>query len=111
MTRWHDVRFAVRLLIRDRWFTLVAAVALAPGIAVNSTVFTLVNSVLLRGLPFEHPERIISIGMADARGRQIGVSRLDLDDWRQAAKSFSAFAVLQPAMNTRLPMTRPQQDR
>src|SRR5438067_578566 len=97
MTLWQDVRFAVRLLIKDRWFTAVAALALALGIAVNSTVFTLVNAVLLRGLPFEHPERIIAIGMTDARGRQSGASRLDVDDWRDGAKSFSAFAVLQGA--------------
>src|SRR6266571_4216303 len=97
MTLWQDLRFAARLLIKDRWFTAVAAIALALGIGVNNTVFTLVNAVLIRGLPFENPDRIISIGMTDARGRQLGVSRLDLNDWREGARSFSAFTLLQGA--------------
>jgi len=41
VTLWQDLRFAVRLLIEDRWFTAVAAVVLALGIGVNNTVFTL----------------------------------------------------------------------
>ena len=44
-----DLRFAVRRLIKDRWFTLAAIAALALGIGANSAVFTLVNAVLLRG--------------------------------------------------------------
>src|SRR5206468_3011107 len=52
MGLWQDIRFAVRLLIKDKWFALVAAVALALGIGVNNTVFTFVNAVLIRGLPF-----------------------------------------------------------
>jgi hypothetical protein len=51
----HDTRFAIRRLIKDRWFTLAAIAALALGIGANSAVFTLVNAVLLRGLPFDHP--------------------------------------------------------
>jgi putative ABC transport system permease protein len=97
MTLLQDVRFALRLLIKDRWFTAVAAVALALGIGVNSTVFTLVNAVLIRGLPFDNPDRIISIGMTDARGRQMGVSRLDFIDWRDSARSFAGLTLLQGA--------------
>jgi len=41
MTLWQDIRYAARLLVKDRWFTIVAAVALALGIGVNATVFTL----------------------------------------------------------------------
>jgi hypothetical protein len=67
MALWQDIRYAIRLLIQDRWFTTVAAVALALGIGANAAVFTFVNAVLLRGLPFDDPDRIISIGSLDAR--------------------------------------------
>jgi len=97
MTLWQDLRFAVRLLIKDRWFTAVAAVALALGIGVNNTVFTLVNAVLLRGLPFDHSDQIVSIGMTDARGRQMGASRLDFIDWRDTSRSFAELTLFQGA--------------
>jgi putative ABC transport system permease protein len=92
---WQDVRFAVRLLIKDKWFTAVAAIALALGIGVNNAVFTLVNAVLIRGLPFDDPDRIISIGMTDARGRQLSVSRLDFLDWHGQSRSFSDMSLVQ----------------
>src|SRR5919197_5226989 len=97
MSLLQDVRFAARLLIKDRWFTAVAAIALALGIGVNNTVFTLVNAVLIRGLPFDDSDRIIAIGMTDARGRNLGVSRLDFNDWRESAKSFAGLTVFQGA--------------
>ena len=97
MNLLHDVRYALRLLIKDRWFTAVAATALALGIAVNTAVFTFVNAVLLRGLPFDDSDRIISLGTTDARNRQLGVSRLDFTDWREASRSFAGLALMQPA--------------
>ncbi len=69
MSLLQDLRFAVRLLVKDRWFTAVAVVALALGIGVNSTVFTFVNAVLIRGLPFDEPDRIMALGTRDARNR------------------------------------------
>ena len=97
MALWQDLRYAARLLIKDRWFTAVAAIALALGIGVNNTVFTLVNAVLIRGLPFDHPDRILSLAMTDAHDRPIGVSRLDFNDWRDTAKSFTGLTLLQGA--------------
>ena len=94
MSLWHDLRYAVRLLIKNRWFTIVAATALALGIGVNTAVFTFVNAVLIRGLPFDDPDRIIALGTTDVRNRQLGVSRLDFEDWRESAKSFSALALM-----------------
>jgi putative ABC transport system permease protein len=94
MSLWQDVRFAVRLLVKNRWFTLVAATALALGIGVNTAVFTFVNAVLIRGLPFDEPDRIIAVGTTDARNRPAGVSRLDFNDWRDASKSFAGLALM-----------------
>ena len=69
-----DLRFAIRLLVKDGWFTGVAVIALALGIGVNATVFTFVNAVLIRGLPISEPDRVMVIGTRDARGRD-GSSR------------------------------------
>jgi len=87
MSWLQDVRFAVRLLVKDRWFTLVAVVALALGIGVNATVFTYVNAVLIRGLPFDQPDRIMSVGSRNmARANDLGTSYLDFQDWVDAQK-------------------------
>lgn len=93
MNLLQDLKYAVRLLIKDRWFTAIAATALALGIGVNATVFTFVNAVLIRGLPFDHQEQITWIGTRDARGRDSGVSIKDFDDIRAASKSFSELAL------------------
>ena len=89
MAIWQDVRLAIRLLLKDRWFTAIAALALSLGIGVNTTVFTFANAIILRGLPFADPDSIVSLGMTDARGRQLGVSRLDFLDWRDGSKTIA----------------------
>jgi predicted permease len=93
MGLWQDLQFAVRLLIKDKWFTSVAAVALALGIGVNATVFTFVNAVLIRGLPFDDPDRILALNSFDpVRSRDLGVSYLDFKDWRGATSTFTGLA-------------------
>jgi putative ABC transport system permease protein len=100
MSLLQDLRFAVRLLVKGRWFTLVASVALALGIAANTAVFTLVNAVLLRGLPFKAPDRLVALGTRDTRNRNLGVSFLDFEDWRASARSFSDVSLMgQPPFN------------
>jgi predicted permease len=93
MGLWQDVQFAIRLLIKDKWFTLVAATALALGIGVNAAVFTFVNAVLIRGLPFDDPDRILALNSYDAgRSRDLGVSYLDFLDWRASTRTFTGLA-------------------
>jgi putative ABC transport system permease protein len=94
VTLWQDLRYAVRLLMKDRWFTAVAVVALALGIGANAAVFTFVNAVLLRGLPFNEPDRIVALGGTDARGRPVGVSRLDYLDIKEAVRSYSGLTLI-----------------
>ena len=89
---WEDLRFAGRLLLKDKWFSLVAAVALALGIGVNATVFTFVNAVLIRGLPIADPDRTMAIDSFDrVRNQGRGVSYLDYRDWRENTRAFDAF--------------------
>jgi putative ABC transport system permease protein len=91
-----NLKYAVRMLVKDPWFTFVAVLALGLGIGVNSTVFTFVNAVLLRGLPFPNADQIVHINSRDtAEGSGRGVSYPDYQDWRAQAKSFSSLAAYQ----------------
>jgi putative ABC transport system permease protein len=95
-TRWatdiaQDLRFAARLLWKDRSFTLAAVVALALGIGITSTMFTIVNA-MIRGFPTDHPDRILSINARDSARRELGVSYPDFMDWRAATTTFSGLA-------------------
>src|SRR5688500_7316239 len=96
-----DLQFAVRMLMKDRWFTLVAVLALGLGIGVNTTVFTFVNAVLLRGLPYDESDRIMIVATRNAAQSQWGLaSYQDLEDWRAQTKSFSGLSCFQgTAMN------------
>jgi hypothetical protein len=91
---FRDVRFAARLLVRDRWFTLMAIVVLALGIAANNAVFTIVNAVLLRNLPLPNPGQIMWVGTRDAQGRDLGVSLRDFEDWRISARTLSGMTFM-----------------
>ena len=92
MNLFRDVRFAARLLFKDRWFTLMAVVVLALGIGANNAVFTIVNAVLLRSLPLPKPDQIVFIGTRDTQGRDLGVSLRDFEDWKAAARTFSGMS-------------------
>ena len=90
-----DLRFAARRLVRDRRFTLAAVAALALGIGATSAIFTIVNAVLLRSLPFDDPDRIMMISTRDAQGREFGVSEPDFEDWRREVRTFSGISLVQ----------------
>ncbi len=89
-----DLRYGIRVLVKNPGFSLIAIITLALGIGINSTVFTLTNAVLLKGLPFENPERILHISASDpAHGRpRLPMSYKDFVDIRDNAKSFSGVA-------------------
>jgi putative ABC transport system permease protein len=96
VTFWNDVRLAARLLLKDKWFTLAAVTALALGIAANNTVFTIVNGVLLRDLPFENPDRIVAVGVKTRPGAQLPVSDLsyaDAREWQTATRAFEGIGI------------------
>ena len=94
MSLFQDLRYAVRLLLRDRWFTAIAAVVLALGIGANNAVFTIVNAVLLRSMPFPSSEQLVVMLTRDARGRQLGVSLPDFDDWRSSSRTLSGLSLV-----------------
>jgi predicted permease len=90
------LKYAFRMLVKDPWFTLVAVLAVALGIGVNSTVFTFVNAVLVRGLPFPNADQIVHLNSRNTtEGDTQGVSYPDFQDWRANARTFSSLAAYQ----------------
>ena len=90
-----DLRFAVRSLIRHPAFALTAVVTLALGIGATTAIFSVVNSVLLRPLPFPRPDRVVTIAnfWSKTGQRATTVSAPDFRDWEAQATSFQAMAV------------------
>ena len=110
MTLLQDLRFASRLLVKDRWFTLVAAVTLALGIGTNTTVFTIVNGVLVRGLPFDRSEDLVYLATRDTTQGENdtnGVSWREFQDWRDKAKTFEGMAAFRNGQATLSEPDRP----
>jgi putative ABC transport system permease protein len=95
----NEFRYALRQLIKTPGFTLVAVLTLALGIGANSAIFSVVDAVLLRPLPFPHPEQLVMIWGTSARdgtARETG-SFPDLYDFRAQSRSFSAIAAYSSA--------------
>ena len=85
-----DLRFAIRVILKDRWFTAVAALALGLGIGVNTTVFTFVNAVLMRGLPFDRSHEIYYVGSRQLPdGDPNPASYPDFLDWKEQSTAFA----------------------
>ena len=98
----HDLSSAVTRLFRQPRFSTIATVTLALGIATNITVFAVVDAVLLRPLPYEHPQRLVRIwesnpSKAIFRSR---VSRGNFADWRRQASSFEAIEAFSGPFDT-----------
>ena len=85
-----DTRYALRQLRGNPRFTLVAVLTLAVGLGAVTTIFGIVNAVLLRPLPFADPDRLVLAWETTPLGRDFAVSEPDYLDWRERSKRFSA---------------------
>lgn len=99
---WHDLRYGARMLFKNKGFAAVAIIALALGIGANTAIFSVVNAVLLRPLPFKNAEQLVAL-------RQTSTQRKDdLDfasypnftDWRTQTKAFEQLAVFRNTNRT-----------
>src|SRR5882672_8571308 len=93
-----DVRTSVRTLIKKPGFTVVVILMLAFGIATNTAIFSLVNGVLLRPLPYRQDDRIVTVWQNDPKR---GVEReetspADFFDWQEQSQSFGALGMAEP---------------
>ena len=94
----NDIRYGLRQLIKHPGFTLVAVLTLALGIGANTAIFSVVNAVLLKPLPFAAPEELVAIGGVD-RTETVSPPKLssmcypDFFDFREQNRSFSSIAV------------------
>ena len=89
-----DVRFALRKLAHQRAFTVTAIATLSLAIGISAAIFSVVESTLLRRLPFEMPDRIAMLWGAAGPERAIrGASVIEIQDWARLAKSFDDVAI------------------
>ena len=92
---WQDLRYALRAVKRQPGFAATIILTLALGIAVNTTVFTIVNAAALRPLPFESADRIVQLNVRNVDNAQNPVSELsylDFQDWQSARRTFEEIA-------------------
>ncbi len=109
-TLFQDVRYGLRLLWKSPGFTIVAVLSLALGVGANTAIFSIVNAVLLRSLPFSHPDRLVKI-VDNNRGvgaQDIGLSVPELDDLRTRAGVFDQVTATQGGPTNLTGGERPQ---
>ncbi|MGH9836977.1 MAG: ABC transporter permease [Blastocatellia bacterium] len=88
----NDLRYGARMMVKQPGFTLITVLTLALGIGANTAIFSVVNALLLRPLPYQEPERLVMLAEKTREGRRTTVAYPNFEDWRVRAQSFEAMA-------------------
>jgi len=91
-----DLRHGIRSLLKHRGFTIVAVITLGLGIGANTLMFSVVNAVLLRPLPYPNAERLVSLSQSSLEDPDLAVSYPDYLDWRAQQSVFDDMAARLP---------------
>jgi len=91
-TLWQDLRYGARMLLKQPGFTLIAVLTLALGVGANTAIFSVVDALLLRPLPYQEPERLLMLAEKTREGRRTTVAYPNFEDWRIRAQSFEGMA-------------------
>jgi len=94
-TLWQDIRFAIRMLLKNWSVTAIIVVVLALGIGANTAIFSVVNAALLRPLPYTEPDKLVRLSEDSPQVPQMSISYPNFLDWREQNKVFSGIAALQ----------------
>ena len=107
---WQDLKYALRTLRRAPAFTVVAVLVLGIGIGANTAIFSLVDAMVKRGLPYPHTDRLMALigNVQRATVERRGNSYPDFADWRAQSKSFDAMAGYTPLTLTFLGGSDPE---
>jgi putative ABC transport system permease protein len=93
---WQDLRYGARVLVKNRVFTLIAVITLALGIGANTAIFSVINAVLLRSLPYEHSEQLVMVYARTKNENRALVAWPELRDWQAQSQSFTELATFVP---------------
>jgi len=103
-TFWQDLRYGARMLLKNPGFALVAIVTLALGIGANTAIFSVVNAVLLRPLPFDSPQRLLMIGQTQPEDRS-NLSQFSFRNFADLRAQTKAFDRLAAYYNNNMTLT------
>ncbi len=95
-TIWQDIQYGFRMLAKRPGVTFIAVLTLALGVGANTAIFSVVDAVLLRPLPYPQPDRLVFLTEQTQQNPGISISMADFDDWRAMNTVFESMAPYSP---------------